>query len=38
VAEMEAGEGTGAEAGTGGSGQADGGHDDPGDPPAAAAR
>jgi hypothetical protein len=38
VAEMQAGEGTGTEAGTGGSAQASGGHDEPGDPPAAAAR
>ncbi|HYB16565.1 MAG TPA: Clp protease N-terminal domain-containing protein [Streptosporangiaceae bacterium] len=38
VAETAAGEGMGAEAGTGGSAQAGGGHDEPGDPPAAAAR
>jgi hypothetical protein len=38
VAEMEAGEGTGTEAGTGGSAQAEGGHDEPGDPSATAAR
>jgi Clp amino terminal domain, pathogenicity island component len=36
--EMEAGEATGTEAGTGGSTQAGGAHDEPGDPPAAAAR
>jgi ATP-dependent Clp protease ATP-binding subunit ClpA len=38
VAEMEAGEGTGTEAGTGGSAQSEGGHDEPGDPSATAAR
>jgi ATP-dependent Clp protease ATP-binding subunit ClpC len=38
VAELEAGQGTGAEAGTGGSAQAEGGHDEPEDPSATTAR